>query len=90
MTLYATSQKNGDSQAVVVESVNLMLGRDVVNVEKAKAGTVVAIQLSDWIQANTLLSEPLQTNGLNFDSTGLEPLVRVTGLLFNLWIYVHT
>lgn len=90
MTLYATSQKNGDSQAVVVESVNLMLGRDVVNVEKAKAGTVVAIQLSDWIQANTLLSESLQTNGLNFDSTGLEPLVRVTGLLFNLWIYVHT
>jgi hypothetical protein len=81
MTLHSPLQKDKEAQSVVVESVNLMLGREMIEVENAKAGSVVAIRITDWIQHSTLLSEPLQTTGLNFDNTGLEPLVRVTGKL---------
>lgn len=78
MKLYAPSQKEKEPQTVVVESVNLMLGREIIDVEYAKAGTVVSIRTSDWVQSSTLSSEELSTKGLNFDVTGLEPLVRVT------------
>jgi translation elongation factor EF-G len=79
MTMYSPVQKDKEPQTVVIESINLMLGREIIDIESAKAGTVVAIRIGDWIQHSTLLSEPLQTAGLNFDNTGLEPLVRVTG-----------
>jgi hypothetical protein len=87
MKLYATSKNNDEFQTIVIKSVNLMLGREIINVEQAKSGTVVAVHIDDWIQATTLLSEPLKTSGLKFDSSGLEPLVRVTGMLSTIKIY---
>lgn len=77
--MYSPIQKDKEPQTVAVESVSLMLGREIIDVGSARAGTVVAIRINNWIQHSTLLSEPLQTSGLNFDNTGLEPLVRVTG-----------
>ncbi|KAI6226028.1 Elongation factor 2 [Aphelenchoides besseyi] len=76
-TLFIASTSD-EPPSVQVESIHVSLGREMVEIQKAPAGSIVAIKFSDVVPGTTLLSKSLKTVGLHFDSTDLEPLVRVT------------
>uniref|UniRef100_A0A7E4UQ11 Tr-type G domain-containing protein n=1 Tax=Panagrellus redivivus TaxID=6233 RepID=A0A7E4UQ11_PANRE len=66
-----------ESDPLTVNSLFAMIGREVVPIEAAPAGTVCAFELTEWLTGTTFCSTPTSTP-LAFASTTLEPLVRVT------------
>ncbi|CAD5207148.1 unnamed protein product [Bursaphelenchus okinawaensis] len=75
--LYPVSKKP-DQEPQKVTSINIMLGKDLHEVEKAVAGTIVAIEFEDFPSSATLSNEKVDSEGLGFVNEGMEPLVRVT------------
>lgn len=66
------------SESTEVQSISLMLGKDLIPVDHAPAGSIVAIHLPEFSTSSTLCSASIESQGLHFDIEGLEPLVRVT------------
>uniref|UniRef100_A0AC34FL81 Tr-type G domain-containing protein n=1 Tax=Panagrolaimus sp. ES5 TaxID=591445 RepID=A0AC34FL81_9BILA len=73
--LYAAGKD--DSEPIEVDNVYALLGRELVPLTVAPAGSICAIGLSSWLTGTTLCSERI-AEPLNFSAASLEPLVRVS------------
>uniref|UniRef100_A0A914YY91 Elongation factor-like 1 n=1 Tax=Panagrolaimus superbus TaxID=310955 RepID=A0A914YY91_9BILA len=73
--LYAAG--DDDSEPIEVDNIYALLGRELVPLTVAPAGSICAIELSSWLTGTTLCSEKI-AEPLNFSASSLEPLVRVS------------
>ncbi|CAD5210465.1 unnamed protein product [Bursaphelenchus xylophilus] len=71
-------RKDKESDSQRVNSINIMLGKDLHEVEQAVAGSIVAVEFTDFPSSCTLSNQKINSEGLGFDTAGMEPLVRVT------------
>ena len=60
-----------------MDKIYALLGRELVPLSSAPAGSICAIELTNWLVGTTLCSEKV-TEPLNFSASSLEPLVRVS------------
>lgn len=73
----AGSTDDAAGSRATVKGLYVLLGRELVPVEKAPAGAVFGLETDDWLTGTTLCSQRCE-KPLHFDTSSIEPLVRVT------------
>ncbi|KAH7696862.1 Elongation factor Tu GTP binding domain containing protein [Aphelenchoides avenae] len=75
--LHVAGSKEEDAGRVIIKRLYIMLGRELVPIERAPAGTVFGMETEDWLTGSTLCSQRCD-KPVHFDTSSIEPLVRVT------------
>uniref|UniRef100_A0A914CGN0 Elongation factor-like 1 n=1 Tax=Acrobeloides nanus TaxID=290746 RepID=A0A914CGN0_9BILA len=76
--LYIVDSNQDQSSSITINNLYVLMGRELLPIKSASAGSICAFELDDLASIGTTLCSQSLTETLNLKSSLIEPLVRVS------------